>query len=103
MNLLKGFLKNLARVAIGSIVLLLLIEVGIRVVYKIRNSRVEFVPIPFMVRNFGLVPPWMLAHKRGTVSTVFGDGSESCCVDETVETVRYPGCCVHTGLKPQCE
>ncbi len=84
MSLLKGFLKNLARVAIGSIVLLLLIEVGIRVVYKIRNSRVEFVPIPFMVRNFGL--------------TVCGAK-----YIDAVETVRYPGCCVHTGLKPQCE
>ena len=58
-NLLKNFIKNLAKVAIGSIVFVLLIEVGIRVVYQIRNSRVEYVPIPYMVRNFGLVPPWM--------------------------------------------
>src|SRR5882762_127840 len=58
MNLLKSFLKNLTKVAIGSIVLLLLLEVGIRIAYHIRNSRVEVVPIPYMVRNFGLVPPW---------------------------------------------
>ena len=59
LNLLKNLIKNLAKVAIGSIVFLLLIEVGIRIAYHVRNSRVEFVPIPFMVRNFGLVPPWM--------------------------------------------
>jgi len=59
LNLLKNLIKNGAKVAIGSIVFLLLIEVGIRVAYKVRNSRVEYVPIPYMVRNFGLVPPWM--------------------------------------------
>ena len=59
LNLLNNFIKNLAKVAIGSIVFLLLIEVGIRITYKIRNSRVEYVPIPYMVRNIGLVPPWM--------------------------------------------
>lgn len=58
-NLLKNLIKNLAKVAIGSIVFVLLIEVGIRIVYKVRNSRVEYIPIPYMVRNFGLVPPWM--------------------------------------------
>ncbi len=59
MTLIKTLLKNLARVTIGSIVFLLLIEVGIRIAYKVRNARVEYVPIPYMVRNFGLVPPWM--------------------------------------------
>ncbi len=37
----------------------MLLEGSIRVAYKIRNSRVEYVPIPYMVRNSGLVPPWM--------------------------------------------
>lgn len=58
-NHLKNFIKNLAKVAIGTIVLLLIIEIGIRVVYKIRNSRVDYVPIPYMVRNIGVVAPWM--------------------------------------------
>ena len=57
-SFLKNTLKNIGKVAIGSLVFLLLIEVSIRVVYSVRNSRVEFVPIPYMVRNFGLVPPW---------------------------------------------
>jgi lysophospholipase L1-like esterase len=56
---LKNLIKNLTRVAIGSIVFLLVLEVGIRVTYRIRNSRVEYVPIPYMVRNFGVVAPWM--------------------------------------------
>lgn len=59
LNLFKSLVKNGAKVTIGSIVLLLLLEGGIRVAYKIRNSRVEYVPIPFMVRNLGVVPPWM--------------------------------------------
>jgi len=37
---------------------LLIVEAGIRVVYRIRNARVEYVMIPYMVRNFGAVPPW---------------------------------------------
>jgi lysophospholipase L1-like esterase len=57
--LLKRILKNLGKVAIGTIVCLALLEGGIRVAYKIRNSRVEYVPIPYMVRHFGVVPPWM--------------------------------------------
>ena len=37
---------------------ILAIEVGIRLAYHIRNSRVEYVMVPYMVRNFGAVPPW---------------------------------------------
>ena len=56
---MRRLLKNLAKVAIGSLVCLLLLEAGIRIAYRVRNSRVEYVPVPYMVRNFGLVPPWM--------------------------------------------
>src|ERR1700687_6138902 len=52
-------LKNLGKVALGTFVCLLLLEAGIRITYRIRNSRVEVVAIPYMVRNAGLVPPWM--------------------------------------------
>jgi lysophospholipase L1-like esterase len=59
LSLIRTLFKNLIKVAIGSIVFVLVLEVGIRVAYKIRNSCVEYVPIPYMVRNLGLVPPWM--------------------------------------------
>ncbi len=45
-------------IAIGTLICLLLIEVGIRVVYGIRNYRAEYVILPYMVRNFGAPPPW---------------------------------------------
>ena len=52
-------LRNLGKVAVGTVVCVLLLEAAIRVAYRIRNSRVEVVPIPYLVRNTGLVPPWM--------------------------------------------
>jgi lysophospholipase L1-like esterase len=61
-SLARRFLKFIVRtvlpVVIGTIICLLIIEVGIRVAYGIRNSRVEYVMIPYMVRNSGPVPPW---------------------------------------------
>jgi len=51
--------KNLGKVAAGTLVCLLLLEAGVRLAYRIRTARVEYVPIPYMVRNLGLTPPWM--------------------------------------------
>lgn len=45
-------------IVIATIICLLIIEVGIRIAYRIRNSQVEYVMIPYMVRNFGMTPPW---------------------------------------------
>lgn len=44
--------------AIVTLICILIVEAGIRVAYRIRNSRIEYVMIPYMVRNFGAVPPW---------------------------------------------
>lgn len=44
--------------AIVTLICILALEAGIRVAYRIRNSRVEYVMLPYMVRNFGAVPPW---------------------------------------------
>lgn len=57
-RLLKFILHTVLPILLGTIICLLIIEAGIRVVYKIRNSRVEYVMIPYMVRNVGPVPPW---------------------------------------------
>lgn len=51
--------SDVVKIAIGTLICLLIVEVGIRVVYKVRNSRVEYVMLPYMVRNFGVVPPWV--------------------------------------------
>ena len=56
---LKKILKDAVKILAATLVLLLFVEGAIRVVYAIRNARVEVVPIPYMVRNFGLVAPWM--------------------------------------------
>ena len=58
-HIMLRLLRNLGKVVVGTLVCLLLLEAGIRVAYRIRTSRVEFVPIPYMVRNTGLTPPWM--------------------------------------------
>jgi len=52
-------LKNLGKVAVGTLVCLLLLEAAIRVAYRVRTARVEAVPIPYMIRNLGLNPPWL--------------------------------------------
>jgi lysophospholipase L1-like esterase len=57
-NLLRKLIKNICVVAIVTIVCLLLIEGGIRVAYRVRNSRVEYVMVPYMARSFGATPPW---------------------------------------------
>ena len=44
--------------ALVTSICILVLEVGIRVAYRIRNSRVQYVMLPYMVRNFGAVPPW---------------------------------------------
>jgi lysophospholipase L1-like esterase len=51
-------LRTILPVGIGTLICLLIVEAGIRVVYRIRNARVEYVMIPYMVRHFGAVPPW---------------------------------------------
>lgn len=51
-------LRNILPIAIVTVICILAIEVGIRIAYHIRNSRVEYVMVPYMVRNFGAVPPW---------------------------------------------
>src|ERR1700730_3255196 len=57
--MMRRYFKNLARVAVGMVVCVLLLEAAIRIAYRIRNSRVEVVPIPYLVRNTGLKPPWI--------------------------------------------
>ena len=54
----RSVMGDAVKIAIGTIICLLIIEVGIRVVYAIRNWRAEYVAIPYMVRNFGPPPPW---------------------------------------------
>ena len=57
-RILRFLIRTVLPIAIGTLVCLLLIEVGIRVVYGIRNYRAEYVILPYMVRNFGAPPPW---------------------------------------------
>jgi lysophospholipase L1-like esterase len=58
MKVLLTRLKTLAKIIVATLACLLIIELGIRITYRIRNSRVELVPIPYMIRNFGSPPPW---------------------------------------------
>ncbi|MEO8433361.1 MAG: GDSL-type esterase/lipase family protein [Pyrinomonadaceae bacterium] len=50
--------RKILPVTLVTLICILLLEVGIRVAYRIRNSRVQYVMLPYMVRNFGAVPPW---------------------------------------------
>src|SRR5882762_8244444 len=55
---MRFMVRTVLPITVGTLICLLIIEVGIRVVYRIRNSRVEYVLMPYMVRHFGSVPPW---------------------------------------------
>lgn len=54
----RSIVRDAVTIGIGTLICLLLIEVGIRVVYRIRNARAEYVVLPYMMRNFGPPPPW---------------------------------------------
>jgi lysophospholipase L1-like esterase len=56
---LRKFFKEAALVSAATLVLILLAEMAIRIVYHVRNSRVESVPVIYTVRNLGFTPPWM--------------------------------------------
>jgi lysophospholipase L1-like esterase len=56
---LLRLMRTPAIIAAITLGFILMMEVAIRVVYHIRNSMVEVIPIPYMVRNFGSAPPWM--------------------------------------------
>lgn len=56
---LRSVFGDAVKIAIGTIICLLIVEAGIRAVYRIRNSRVEYVLLPYMVRNFAPTPPWV--------------------------------------------
>jgi lysophospholipase L1-like esterase len=58
-KIILRLIKNLGKIAVGTVVCVLLLEAGVRITYRVRNSRVVVVPIPYMMRNTGLVPPWM--------------------------------------------
>lgn len=55
---LRTVLGDTVKIAIGTLICLVIVEAAIRIVYRVRNSRVEYVMLPYMVRNFGAVPPW---------------------------------------------
>jgi hypothetical protein len=57
-SLLK-FLKEAAIIVAAALVLILLAEITIRIIYRVRNSRVEPVPVIYTIHNLGFVPPWM--------------------------------------------
>ena len=57
-RLRRFVVRKIVPTAIGTLICLLILEAGIRIVYRVRNSRVEYVMLPYMVRNFGAVPPW---------------------------------------------
>ena len=51
-------MRNILPVTIVTLICILALEAGIRIAYRMRNSRVAYVMLPYMVRNFGAVPPW---------------------------------------------
>ena len=56
---LPRLFKDAAIIGSAALFLVLLAEIAIRIVYHVRNSRVEAVPVIYTVRNLGFAPPWM--------------------------------------------
>ncbi len=60
MSVVKGRLGELLKVVAATLVVLVLAEVLIRVVYGIRNSMVDAIPLPYDAgQGFAAIPPWI--------------------------------------------
>lgn len=56
----KSFLKELLKVFIAMLVLLVVVEFALRAGYFIRNSTVTYVPLPYVIgHDYGPTPPWV--------------------------------------------
>ena len=53
------FLRIVLKLGAATLLMLLSIEAGIRLVYFVRNAQVEYVLIPYVNRASGPVPPWL--------------------------------------------
>src|SRR5687767_6066557 len=52
--------KALAKGLTTTVIFFLLAEIGLRGAYLVRNSMVEYVPLPYALGdNYGPIPPWL--------------------------------------------
>ena len=52
---MRAFAKGLTT----TVIFFLLVEIGLRSAYFVRNSTVRYVPLPYAVGNdYGPIPPW---------------------------------------------
>jgi lysophospholipase L1-like esterase len=56
----KEIVRALAASLAMTLLVLGIVECGIRVTYRVRNARVRFVPLPYVIgHEYGPLPPWM--------------------------------------------
>jgi lysophospholipase L1-like esterase len=57
---MKSALKELAKTTVAVLIVLGIVELGIRLAYTIRNNMVDYVVLPYnAAQDFGPVPPWI--------------------------------------------
>src|SRR5713101_2342330 len=56
----KGILRELWKGIAVTLVVFAFVECLLRVAYSIRNSRVTYVPLPYVIaHDYGPIPPWL--------------------------------------------
>jgi lysophospholipase L1-like esterase len=56
----KAIFKDILKVAVATVLLFVIIECLIKGIYYLRNSAVDYIPIPYMIGYiYGPIPPWL--------------------------------------------
>jgi lysophospholipase L1-like esterase len=56
----QGLLRRLLKPVLFTLAFFLIIEIGLRIVYAIRNAQVTAVPLPYVIgHSYGPTPPWL--------------------------------------------
>src|SRR5687767_15065817 len=57
---MRSVVRAFAKGLITTVIFFLLAEIGLRGAYLLRNSMVEYVPLPYSLGdNYGPIPPWL--------------------------------------------
>ena len=52
--------RAISKALVTTIIFILVVEIGLRAVYAVRNAFVEYIPLPYVVGDdYGPIPPWL--------------------------------------------
>jgi lysophospholipase L1-like esterase len=57
---MKKVIRDLLKIIVMTLVVFIILEVSIRAIYVVRNSMVDYVPLPYVIgQSYGPTPPWL--------------------------------------------